>query len=350
MIDMKRTVLILVSLLLLLAIPASVFLSMRSQELRKRAAPATTLSLTPATLTKAVGEDFTLEVKMDTADNQIVAVELNLTFDPTKLQAEWIRNGTMFPNILSSGTVGSGTASIALGATNTTTPITGTGTVATIKFKALAATSAPVSVRFATDTFVGALNEGSTNALTSSTPATITITDTTGATVTPTTTISGTVTPTSRFTPTLTPTPTSTASASPSAVTIDSPSKNQSVATDMPTIEGKAPPGTTVTITIYSDPITVTVEADANGNWEYTLEEPLESGPHTIVVAAQDPGTGESHTATLAFVVASGNDNGASGSAVPVSGAVENTLFLLGIGMLFMVAGALLPMAKRSHP
>ncbi len=348
---MKRVVIIVVSLILFLAIPASVFLAMRNQELRKKAAPATTLTLTPAALTKAVGDEFTLEVHMDTADNQIVAVELNLTFDATKLQAEWIHNGTMFPNILSSGTVGNGTVSIALGATNTTTPITGTGVVATIKFKALAATTTAVPVRFSSDTFVGALNEGSTNALTSSTPSNITITGSgAGGTITPTVIPTGTitVTPTTSLTPTLTPTGSASDSASPSAVTIDSPAKNASVVTTKPTIEGTAPAGSTVTITVYSDPITVTVTADANGNWQYTLADPLASGPHTIVVAAQDPSTGTSHTATLAFVVATGDENGASGSAVPVSGSMENTLILLGLGALFIVSGSIVPHIRRA--
>jgi hypothetical protein len=344
-IGMKRLVIILISLITLIAIPASVFLTMRSQELRKKAAPATTLTLTPTTLTKAVNEEFTLEVRMDTADNQIVAVDLKLTYDPAKLQAEWIHNGTMFPNILTSGAVGNGTVSMALGATNTTTPISGTGTVATIKFKALAETTSPVAVRFAADTFVGALNEGSTNALTSTIPATITIGSGGGNQLT------GTVTPTTTLavTPTLTPTLSASDSASPSAVTIDSPAKNESVSTQKPTIEGKAPPGTEVTVTIYSDPITVTVTADANGNWSYTMEEPLAAGPHTIVVATQDPTTGKSHTATLAFVVATGDENGASGSAIPVSGAVENTLLLLGIGMLFIVSGSLIPWVRREQ-
>ncbi len=343
---MKRIVIIVVSLILLLAIPASVFLTMRTQELRKRAAPATTLTLTPTTITKGVDEEFTLEARMNTGDNQIVAVELNLTFDPTKLQAEWIHNGTMFPNILSSGTVGNGTVSIALGATNTTTPISGTGTVATIKFKTLAATASPIAVRFAADTFVGALNEGSTNALTSSVPATITITGS-SAGVTPTTTITAATTPSVTLTPTLTPTLGASDSASPSAVTIESPAKNERVDTLQPTIVGKAPPGSVVTVTIYSDPITVTVTADANGDWSYTLTEPLASGPHTIVVAAQDASTGQSHTATLAFVVATDGDNGASGSATPVAGAVENTIALLALGLLFISMGAIIPKMRR---
>lgn len=342
--DMKRIVIILISLITLIAIPASVLLTMRSQELRKKAAPATTLTLTPTTLNKAVGEEFTLEVRMDTAGNQIVAVDLKLSFDPAKLEAEWIHNGTMFPNILSSGTVGNGTIAMALGATNTTTPISGTGTVATIKFKALAATTSPVAVRFTADTFVGALNEGSTNALTSTIPATITIGGAGGGTGT------GTVTPTlaSSITPTLTPTLAASDSASPSGITIDSPTKNESVATQKPTIVGTAPPGTTVTITVYSDPITVTVTADANGNWTYTLADELEAGPHTIVVAAQDPTTGQSHTATLAFVVATGSENGASGSAIPVSGTTENTILLLTLGMLFILIGSAVPLLRRT--
>lgn len=352
---MKRIVLIIVSLVMFLAIPASVFVAMRNQELRKKAAPATTLTLTPTTVTKAVNEEFTLEARMDTGSNQIVAVDLDLQFDPTKLEAQWIHNGTMFPNILSSGVVGNGTVSIALGATNTTTPITGAGTVATIKFKALAATSAPISVRFTSETFVGALNEGSTNALTSSVPATITIgsgSSNTTPTPTPTTAANSSITPTatptggSSITPTLTVTPTG--GATPSAVTIDAPLKNESVATEKPTIEGTAPPGTTVTITVYSDPITVTVTSDANGNWSYTMVDPLETGPHTIVVAAQDPATGTSHTATLAFVVASGNENGASGSAIPVSGTTENTILLLGLGMLFIIAGSAVGVVKKT--
>lgn len=325
---MKRTVVIIFAIFLLLAIPISVFVVMKNQELRKKATPATSLSITPTTLTKAVGEEFTLEVKMNTAENQIVAVDLKILFDATKLEGVWIRNGSMFPNILSSGVVGSGTASIALGAPNTTTPVTGTGTVATLRLKAIAATTTPVTVRFGSDTFVGALNEGSTNALQTSVPATITIG---GGTTTP--------TPTS-LTPTLTPTLSASGSASPSAVTISSPAPNASVSNTQPTLRGTAPPQTTVTITIYSDPITVTVNSDALGNWSYTLAESLAAGPHTIVVAARDPVSGQSRTATLAFVVATGDENGATGSAVPVSGAVENTLFLLGLGFLFIVTGS----------
>lgn len=340
---MKRVVFILITILLIVALPATIYLVSKNQELRKRAAPATTLALVPNSLSKAVGDEFTLDVRMDTALNQIIAVQLKITYDATKLEAEWIHNGTMFPNILSSGTVQNGVVSIALGATNTTTPITGTGTVATLKFKALAPTTGAVSIKFdQQETFVGALNEGSTNALQSSIPATVTITSgsNTIIDVTPTPTATGSAT----ITPTLTPAQESTNSASPSAVTIDSPLKNERVSTTLPTVEGKAPPGSTVTIVIHStQEITATVVADANGNWTYTVAQPLDAGPHTINVLAQDT-TGQTHTATLAFVVSNGTENGASGSAIPTSGAVENTIMMVGISLFLIILGSIIPM------
>lgn len=343
---MKRVVLILITLLLITALPATIYLVSRSQEMRKRAAPATTLSLVPATVTKSVGDEFTLDVRMDTATNQIIAVQLKVTYDATKLEAEWIHNGTMFPNILSSGTVQNGVVTIALGATNTTTPITGTGTVATIKFKALASTTGPISVRFdQQETFVGALNEGSTNALTGSIPATVTIAGSSGSLVGSTISPTPTLAAAGTLTPTLTPTPVSSDSASPSAVLITSPVINERVDTDLPVIEGMAPPGSTVVIVIHStQQITATVIADANGNWTYTVEEPLEAGPHTINVVAEDPATGVTNTATLAFVVSSGTENGASGSAIPVSGAVENTILMFGISFILILLGSIIPL------
>jgi len=338
---MKKFVFILVGIIMLLGIPATVFLSSRNQELRKKAAPATTLSLSPSVVTKKVGEEFTLEAMINTADNQVVASEIQLAFDPTKLEAISITNGIKFPLILVSGTIGSGTASISVGAANTTTPITGSGTAAIITFKTLAATTTPTSITFAPETFVGALGESATNVLVNSIPAKITITSSaTAETPTPTPTLSLQTTGTATPTPTLA---SSSASASVSALQITAPSSSQTLLTDQPTIRGKATPNATVTITIYSEPQTVTVVTDANGDWKYVVSDPLEAGPHTIVVAALDPITNVTKTATLAFVVSDQTGNNATGSAMPISGVVENTLALLFIGLFFILAGAFIP-------
>lgn len=321
---MKRVVIIVIALLILLAIPVTVFLVGQRQELRKRAAPATTLSLSPASITKKVGETFSLEVKIDTGLNQVVATEIHLLFDADKLEAESITNGALFPNILTSGTVASGSASIAIGASNTTTPVTGTGVAAVIRFKALKTTDTPTSVRFDSLTFVGGLGEGSTNVLVGTTPARITITGQNDSN-----------TPQPSPTPTVSDSNESTSS----AVTITTPTKNTSVTTDQPTIAGKASPGSTVTITIYSDPITVTVKANSNGIWTYTPTTPLADGTHTIVASALDPSTGKTQTASTAFIVASGGSGSSSISATPVAGTTETTFILVSVGAFIFLTG-----------
>lgn len=336
--EVKKIVLIIVVLFVLLAIPVTVFVASRQQELRKKAAPATTLTLTPSSITKKAGETFSLDARIDTAENQVAAAEIHFVFDPEKLEAVTITNGSSFPNILSSGTVGSGTASIAVGSAGQTTPFKGIGTVATIKLKTLAATSVPISVKFGSNTFVSAIGESATNVLVGSSPATVTITGNAGVTPTPSST--GSAGPT----PTTTPTPT----ASGSAVLILTPAKDASVSGQTPTISGKAPAGATVTITIYSTPITVTVTADANGNWVYTPTTSLGPGPHNIVASAKDPVSGTNQTASSSFVVAgTSGSSSATQSAIPVSGTIETTLLLLAIGIVVMMAGAFVPIFVR---
>lgn len=57
-------------------------------------------------------------------------------------------------------------------------------------------------------------------------------------------------------------------------------------------ISGKSEPNKLITVFVYSNPIVVTVQTDANGVWTYTLEKPLEPGEHTTyAVVAQADGT-----------------------------------------------------------
>lgn len=346
---MKKLAVIVVGILLLAAIPLTVFLVGQRQELRKKAAPATTLSLAPATVTKKVGETFTLDVQLDTGENQVVAAELHIVYDPAKLEAQTIANGPLFPRILASGTVDRGTASITVGAEGSAKPVTGGGIAASVRFKALDKTDAPVSVRFAANTFVGSLGEGATNVLVGTRPATVTITADTVSQPAP----SQPATPSAQgFSGSLTPTPapslgaSGSAQASSSAVQILSPVKNGSVADTKPTFRGKAAPGATVTLTIYSTPQTVVVTADANGNWVYTPEQPLEDGPHNVVATAQNPATGTPQTATTTFVVASGQGT-ASESAIPIAGSSTPTMLLILLGTLLIASGIMIPVLAR---
>lgn len=347
---MKKILVFIVILTLLGGIPLLVFYVGQRQELRKKAAPATTLSLAPASLTKKINDTFSLEVTLDSGENQIVAAELHLTYDPTKLEVQSITNGPLFPNILASGTIENGAVSIAVGAADAKRPVTGTGTVAVIKMKAINMTGAPTAIKFSPNTFVGGLGEGASNVLIGSTPATITIGggQQTQAGLTPTSTPSP--MPAVGLTPTLTPTPTSTVSAqsplpaSPvSSLTIVSPTNEGTATDDKPVIRGKAAPGATITLTIYSTPQTVTITADDNGDWIYTPDAPLESGPHNIVASTTDQ-TGVTETATSAFVVAS---QSFEGGEIPISGTIETTLVLLVIGGLLLGFGIIHPLFQR---
>lgn len=363
---MKKLFLLISGLLILVSVPVTIFFIQQNQELRSRAAPATTMSLSPSTVQVEPGETFQLDATIDTGSNQIVAVEIHLTYDPEKLEALNITSSTLFPNILSSGVIDNGTASIVVGAPSTAQPVSGTGTAATIRFRAISATSTPITVRYTADTFAGSPGEGATNALIGTTPSTITIGEGGSQTGTPTPTpteepdVSGTVTPTptesagTSPTGTLTPTPTLSAGtggtdASASGIIISTPIANTTVSTDMPTFSGTAPVGSTVTITIYSeDPVTGVVLADEDGNWSFTPDIALADGPHTVVVSATDPVTSTAYNATSSFVVdtagaGSGQTTQSTQSSIPVSGTTELTYIIIGIAMLLLVAGLIVP-------
>lgn len=351
---MKKLIQLAMGILLLVALPITIFVAGQRQEIRKKAAPATTMAVTPASLSKKAGDVFTMEITIDTGENQVVAAELHITFDQTKLEAQTITNGSLFPNILASGTVEPGGASITVGAADAKQPVRGTGTIATVKFLAKEKTDSPSSIKLGSNSFVGGLGEGATNVLAGTTPASVTITKD-GVQHTPTPPAEqdpapqGTPTPTPTITalqattsaqlsqtPTATPSPTSNPTTE--TLKIVSPVSQDTATTDKPTIQGKAIPGSTVTVTVYSTPQTMTVTADENGNWSFTPQTSLETGPHNVVASVTDQ-NGQTQTATTEFVVASSNAIGGSENVIPISGAVENTLLFLMFGGILLIIG-----------
>lgn len=340
---MKKVLLYIAIGLLLLGIPATVYFLGQQRDMRTRAAPATSLTLTPATPTVNVGENLKLNVDIDPGANQVISANIYITYDPTKLEAKTITNGPSAPRVLNSGIIENGTTSIKVGAASNAQPITARGTIAVITFTATAATGniTPAMVQFAANTFVGGLNEPTANVLIGTTPAKITVTgaQTSGANFT--SDVTPTATPTATPILTLTPTPTASrsAEATSSAIRILTPEGDEQVTTSQPVISGTAPAGSTVTIVIHSDTeVTVTVTADASGNWVYTPTTPLDPGPHSVVASAQDAG-GTTQTSTATFIVA-GAETGATESAVPISGNIETTLLLMSLGIILILSGA----------
>lgn len=360
---MKKVLLFVSIGLLLLAIPATIFYLGQQRDIRAKAAPATTLTLSPATQTVKAGDTVKMNVNITPGTNEVVTAQIYLTYDPTKLTATAITNGTSAPRVLNSGVVGNGTASISVGAASNAQPIIQNGTIAVVTFTAAASTTAlaPTSVQFASNTFVGGINDTTANVLVGTVGAKVSITNADGTfasaatttvtptlTLTPTTTVIPTVT--AALTPTLTPTQAATQSgtASSSAIMITSPAANANVTVTEPVIQGTAPPGSTVTIVIHSAAQTVVVTADASGNWTYTPTTPLDPGPHDITASVETAGT--TVTSTTSFVVAQGTGQGGGTStdtAMPVSGSVDSTILLIGIGIVLLTTGALIPIFVR---
>ena len=173
------------------------------QEIRRRAAvTGVDFSLVSSKSSVNPGENFTVDVVMNTNEYSVSATEIHIAFDSNYLEAQSIQGSGFLPVVLPPGPqVGPGTASIILGATPGN-PKQGSATIATINFLAKTPSGGPTEIRFDSGTQTAAI--GQTGDVTRNlNPTSVTVL---GAEPSPTpTTAPGTPTPTSK--PTATPTP-----------------------------------------------------------------------------------------------------------------------------------------------
>lgn len=191
-------------LLLTIAIPASVYLVLQQQQTQSNAAPATTLSFDPPTLTKNVGDQFTINIHINTGENLVVGARIQIAYDTTKLDVISIDapSDPFLPQVAQSGTVSNGFAYITM--TSPNDPKKKEGTIAVVTLRAKAATgAAPAIVKFSTGgsdgigTEISGIGEGGSNLLASTSNAQITINNpSSGTNPTPTTPAGPTATPT----------------------------------------------------------------------------------------------------------------------------------------------------------
>ena len=186
-------------IVILVAIPISVYIAEQHQQITSKASASTTLSFLPSSSTATTGGELTLDVLLDpgTADpktaNQVSFVKLVIKFDESKLQAEDLAPSKDPSNKLTSvledpiynkpGSPGSASISLSIGA-DPTQVITTKTKIATLKFKALSLTAAgnPTSIIFDSGTQILSIapsdqtSENVFNQLSTTTPATVTIT------------------------------------------------------------------------------------------------------------------------------------------------------------------------------
>lgn len=95
----KKVILIIVFIVVVLGgIVAGIFLVGRSQEIRKKAAPATTLAVSPPSQQRNAGETFTFSVLMSSGENRVTGVEYHLVYDPSAFEVTSIARGSDIAN------------------------------------------------------------------------------------------------------------------------------------------------------------------------------------------------------------------------------------------------------------
>jgi hypothetical protein len=212
-------------LIVLAAIPLTIFIAQQNQEERSRASSSTQLYLTPNTtssvpLQKNVGDTVSFDVMINPGSNLPSVVKLVLQYDPTKFQASatpFAVNAQAFPSTLEGPIAQSGlvVASVSIGS-DTTKAIQTITKIGTLTLTAIApTTTSPTTVSFGSNSqvlSVAKTDQSNENVLSTTTPAYISLI----STVVPTTvlTLAPTATPTPRPTavptaiPTNTPVPT----------------------------------------------------------------------------------------------------------------------------------------------
>ncbi|OGY08811.1 MAG: hypothetical protein A2700_00630 [Candidatus Blackburnbacteria bacterium RIFCSPHIGHO2_01_FULL_44_64] len=229
----KLVVGVLAGLLLLVGLAVGVFLVLQQQEIRKKAAPDTTLSVLPPTKTVNVGEEVVLTVEMNTGTNTVTGSDIQIEYDAQKLA---LREFTPLPDLLPvvfvtpkiDNSVGSAKASFSAKPADPAQERR--GGIATLRF--LAQKPGQATVKFGAQTTAHGIGEATADIVASTNSSIITVLSGAGTTPTPAlvglggvSAVGGTPTPTKSTgsalggLPTATPTKVSSGSATVSAQT-----------------------------------------------------------------------------------------------------------------------------------
>jgi len=151
-------------------------------------------------------------------------------------------------------------------------------------------------------------------------------------------------------------TPTAITALAVSSVATVKPQENQAPTNNLK-FEGKAKPNQVITLFIYSTmPIVVTVQADANGNWNYELDKTLVDGTHEVYVAVNnnEGKIVESSLPTPFFIekaqAVSVNDFVATGDASQIPSQATNMMMLYvfsGVAVILLLIAAFLIIKQR---
>lgn len=173
-------------LLLLIAIPVTLYFVKKQQELRSRAAPSSKLYIDPATTnTTTQCQSASVALTIDPGSNIVSIVDFYITYDPTKLDITQITPSTSFPTTVRASSISNGAAnmSVSVGA-DVTRAVSSVVKVATITFVPKAQGSVQIQIDSSrsrvfslepTEPNSNTIHEPSENVLSSVAPGAITI-------------------------------------------------------------------------------------------------------------------------------------------------------------------------------
>jgi hypothetical protein len=169
-------------IVLLIAIPATIYLVSQQLKTKTVAVPATSLNITPNSESASVGQDINLDVNVNPDTNAIAYVKLVILYDATKLAttgAGFVPNTSAFPLIINGPTFEPGTISVTVSVNANTPPITKSTQVGTLNFKTLDITeNVPTQISFGDQTQTlanGQSSQTNENLLATTIPANINI-------------------------------------------------------------------------------------------------------------------------------------------------------------------------------
>jgi hypothetical protein len=174
-------------LLLVVGIPAVVFLSQQRQETRSRASQSTTLYFVPSTtsstpLKKAPGEAVSFDVMVNPGSNLPSLIRLEIPYDGTKVNptsSPFVVNTVAFPTTQEGPFVRNNSILISVSVGNDPSKaISQVTKVGTVNFTAVATTTSPSMISFGSSTqvlSVASTDEANENVLSTTTPAYVAI-------------------------------------------------------------------------------------------------------------------------------------------------------------------------------
>ena len=105
-----------------------------------------TLSLSPTNTSVETGDSFSLSVLVDANDESLDTVRVDLSFDPDMVEVLSFDLGSLFPNLSPSNDIDNDAGTLSYGAYKFGTPVTSSGTLATVTFHALSSGTATIAV------------------------------------------------------------------------------------------------------------------------------------------------------------------------------------------------------------